>query len=37
MKNLYIRKQKIGDTEQITIVTSDEIQRALANGFYISA
>ena len=33
MKNLYIRKQKIRDTEQITIVTSDEMQRALGSKY----
>ena len=33
VKNLYIRKQKFGDTEQITIVTSDEMQRALGSKY----
>ena len=33
IKNLYIRKQKFGDTEQITIVTSDEMQRALGSKY----
>jgi len=29
MKNLYIRRMPIGDTQQLTIVTSDDMQRAL--------
>jgi hypothetical protein len=29
LKNLYVRKSPIGDTEQITIVNSDDMQRAL--------
>lgn len=33
IKNLYIRKKKFGDTEQITIVTSDEMQRALGSKY----
>jgi len=33
MKNLYIRKQKIGDSEQITIITSDDMQRALGSEY----
>jgi hypothetical protein len=28
-KNLYVRRKTFGDTEQITIVTSDDMQRAL--------
>ena len=29
MKNLYIRRMPVGDTQQLTIVTSDDMQRAL--------
>jgi len=29
VKNLYVRRQKFGDTEQITIVTGDDMQKAL--------
>jgi hypothetical protein len=29
LKDLYIRRKPVGDTEQFTIVTSDEMQRAL--------
>ncbi|MGB3863895.1 MAG: hypothetical protein WBE11_16370 [Candidatus Aminicenantaceae bacterium] len=32
-KNLYIRKQKIGDSEQISVITSDEMQRALGSKY----
>jgi hypothetical protein len=33
MKNLYIRKQKIGDSEQISIIKSDDMQRALGSKY----
>ena len=33
MKNLYVRKQKFGDSEQITVVKSDDLQQALGSKY----
>ena len=33
MKNLYIRRQNFGDTAQLSIVTSDEMQQALGSKY----
>jgi hypothetical protein len=33
VKNLAIRRKKFGDTEQLTIVTSDEMQKALGSKY----